>query len=360
MSHCLKDLYNKEYIYTLASTIHSVDANFLVQPFIDTIFTKDFQDKELKARMRYISTSLKIFLPERYEKSINILKDTFSKMNHLYSLENIIFQDYVEVYGLNFFDISMVALEHFTIGSTSEFAVRAFILQDEDKTLAVMRKWAKSNNEELRRLASEGCRPRLPWAVALNSFKTNPSKILTILEILKDDDSKYVQKSVANSLNDISKDNPDILKDIVEKWIGKKDSRDWILKHGCRTLLKAGDAEVLKLFGYDNIDDIKISSFTLSKDVKLGDTLSFEFQLKSIKDIKKLRIEYIIEFVRLNNKFSKKVFKISEGSFKKGERLINKKHSFKPISTRKYYSGKHKIFLVLNGKIVKEEEFSLC
>ena len=144
-----------------------------------------------------------------------------------------------------------------------------------------MKLWAKSKNEHIRRLASEGCRSRLPWAIALVKYKENPKEILEILELLKDDESLYVRKSVANSLNDISKDNPQILKNIAKKWIGVNKNRDWILKHSCRTLVKNGDTQVLELFGFRKNNNINIENFMLNKQVKLGDALEFSFTLKS-------------------------------------------------------------------------------
>ena len=209
-------------------------------------------------------------MPKEYDKSITILKNTFLKMNSKYTLENIIFQDFVEVYGLEEFKISMNALSCFTINSSSEFAIRQFILKYPDLTMAQMRKWAVDKNEDIRRLASEGCRPRLPWAISLAKFKENPQDILDILEILKDDESLYVRRSVANNLNDISKDNPQIVRDITLKWIGIDKNRDWILKHGCRTLLKSADIQILNMFGFKENKNLVIDNFVADKRGKNG------------------------------------------------------------------------------------------
>jgi 3-methyladenine DNA glycosylase AlkC len=274
-------------------------------------------------------------------------------------LVNIIFQDYVEVYGLDDFTRSMRALETFTKGSTSEFAIRAFLLKDEDKTMAVMKKWAKSENEEVRRLASEGCRPRLPWAVALPSFKKDPTKVLEVLEILKDDTSKYVQKSVANNLNDISKDNANTLKIVLKTWFGKTSSRDWILKHGSRTLLKRGDSEVLEYFGFKRAHLISVVNFKVAPSVKLGEELLFEFELLSTQILGKLRVEFSLEFVRLNGKSSTKVFKICEGEYATVSKDIAKKFPFKIISTRKYYEGEHALCIIVNGERKARKKFML-
>ena len=359
MAKLLKELYNEDYIDLLSSNILSNYTDFDKDNFIVSIFENQWQEKELKQRMRHIATTLYKFLPQEYDKSISILKKTFLKMNFQYGLENMIFQDFVEVYGLEDFETSMDALSCFTVGSSSEFAIRQFILKYPDSTMEQMKLWAKSENEHIRRLASEGCRPRLPWAIALSDFKENPKEVLEILEILKDDESLYVRKSVANSLNDISKDNPQIVKNITKKWIGITKERDWILKHGCRTLLKSADQEILEIFGFTKNSDIAIDDFVVNNNIQMGDNLEFSFELHSKDELGKLRVEYSIEFVRQNNRFSKKVFKIAEGIYEQNSKKFAKNYSFKAISTRKYYEGKHRVSIIVNGVILEEKEFIL-
>ncbi len=362
MSKLLKDLYDENYINLLSNNLFLHYKKFNKDSFKSSIFDTHWRDKELKQRMRHISCTLYSFLPKEYTQSISILKNVFTSMNSQYALENMIFQDFVEVYGLENvrdFETSMDALACFTINSSSEFAIRAFILKCPDKTISKMNMWAKDKNEHLRRLASEGCRPRLPWSIALTSFKKDPTEILNILEILKDDSSLYVRRSVANNLNDISKDNPQILKEISKKWIGKNKNRDWILKHGCRTLLKNSDIEILELFGFKKKDNILLSDFIVPKNILMGEKLEFSFLLSSNKNLGKLRIEYALEFVRQNNKSSRKVFKISEADYTQQTKVFTKAYSFKTISTRKYYAGKHTLSIILNGYIINTKEFVL-
>lgn len=359
MAKLLKDLYNKNYIEVLTHNISLNYPNFDTHSFTNKIFDSLWQNKELKQRMRHISTNLYEFLPQNYDKTIDILKLTFEKMNHKYMLENIIFQDFVEVYGLDYFEKSMDALQCFTINSSSEFAIRQFILKYPNETMTQMQEWAKSTNEHIRRLACEGCRPRLPWAIALVDFKKDPEKILKIIEILKNDKSKYVRKSVANNINDISKDNPKIIKEIAKKCIGNSDNLDSIIKHGCRTLLKQGDKDILEIFGFKADKNINISNFILNKKVKMGDKLEFSFLLNSTQNLQKLRVEYAITFARQNNKFNTKVFKITEKFFNQKSCEISKHYSFKTISTRKYYEGKHKLAIIVNGVVLEEKEFIL-
>jgi 3-methyladenine DNA glycosylase AlkC len=309
--------------------------------------------------MRHIAIEIDKHLTDDYKKNIDILKITFLKMNHSFYLENMIFQDYVEVYGIDYFDISMDALKCFTINSSSEFAIRAFIIKYETKTIKLMQIWAKSSDFHIRRLASEGCRPRLPWAIGLKQFQKDPNKILNILDLLKDDKNEYVKKSVANNLNDISKDNPEVIKTLLKKWIGDNQDRDWVLKHGARGLLKQGDLYTLSIFGFHKPTHIKINYFNMQKSINVGENLNFIFELTSQESLGKLRIEFAIEFLRKNNKHNKKVFQLSEGLYKENSKRFSKFYSFKPISTRAYYKGKQKFHLIINGEIFISKEFQL-
>ena len=359
MAPLLKDLYNTHYINLLSSQIQTFFPTFPINDFINSIFTSQWKDKALKERMRHISTTLFMYLPKDYPTAIDILKNTFSTMNHSYNLENMIFQDFVEVCGMDNFHISMDALEHFTINSSSEFAIRRFIIKYPTQTMQQMQKWTQSHNSHIRRLASEGCRPRLPWAVTLQTYKENPREVLHIINLLKNDTDKYVQKSVANNINDISKDNPQDVKELATQWIGYSKIRDSILKHGCRTLLKQSDPEILSLFGFHPIDTIELVDFSMNQNVKMGEVLDFSFSLKSANKLGKLRIEFALHFLRKNNTHNKKVFKIGEGNYVEQTRAFQKKYSFKTINTRVYYKGLQKLELLVNGKTMQIKEFML-
>ena len=366
MASLLKDLYSQAYIETLANDISRFYPNFNTKNFIVNIFDASWEEKELKQRMRHISTTMHNHINLDYQKTIEVLmlcfdyrKKSKEKRDENLALENMIFADFVEMYGLNDFELSMKALECFTQYSSSEFAIRVFILKYEEKTISQLKQWTKSKSEHTRRLASEGCRSRLPWANTLVKYKKDPTKVIEILELLKYDSSKYVQKSVANNLNDISKDNIKIVKNLANKWIDKTTSLNWIIKHGCRTLLKSADKDILKLFGYTISNTLTISNIFVSSNVQIGDKLSFSFLLKDSKNLGKLRLEYAINFVRLKGKSSRKLFKIKEGIFDKKSLEISKLHSFKKINTRVYYEGLHSIEFIVNGKIIHTQEFYL-
>ncbi len=359
VAQLLKNLYNEEYINLLCeNTIHEYPT-FKDSLFKVTVFSSEWESYELKERMRHIATKLGDFLPKEYSRAINLLCLIFNRMNHKYALENMIFQDFVEVYGLESFSTSMEALEVFTVGSSSEFAIRRFISKYEKETMEQMLTWAGSEDEHVRRLASEGSRSRLPWAVALPAFKKDPTKVLEILECLKDDSSTYVRKSVANNLNDISKDNPEIIKALTKKWLGFSKERDALLKHGCRTLLKASDSETLALFGFNAPTNTSLENFIHTSDIMMGEELIFSFDIQSQTPLRKLRIEYALGLLRKNNKHNKKVFKILEGDFKESKKSVSKTYSFRPISTRVYYKGEQKLSIIINGHVFKEVIFRL-
>lgn len=361
MAELLKDMFNQKSLREAAQVIQSVYEPFQTEAFLETVMDETWQDLELKARVRKISQGLEKYLPEDYEEALSILDQVIADCPS--GFFGIIFPDFVEVYGQNEkdWDLSIAALERYTPYSSAEFAVRPFIIQHEERMMAQMYAWSRHENEHVRRLASEGCRPQLPWGQALNSFKRDPTPILPILEQLKMDPSPYVRKSVANNLNDISKTHPDLVARIAKDWYGKNEYTDWIVKHGCRTLLKNGNREVLSIFGYHDADSIKVKEFTVEPAVvMLGESLTFSFLVQADKETK-VRLEYGIDYVKANGKRNRKSFQISEITLNENEeKYYTKKHSFADMTTRKHYPGVHTITLIVNGVEKGSQDFKLA
>ncbi|HBF1669987.1 TPA: DNA alkylation repair protein [Clostridioides difficile] len=357
MPELLKNMYNRESLYEVAVAIQSVYNSFKVDEFIKSTMDETWNNLELKARCRKISMSLGMYLPEDYKEALSILEKSVTGFYFAF-----FFPDFVEVYGqddINW-DLSISALERNTEYWSSEFAVRAFIIKDEERMMAQMRKWSKHKSEHVRRLASEGCRPQLPWGQAISKFKKDPTPVLPILEQLKTDTSTYVQKIVANNLNDISKTHPDLVISIAKDWYGKNKSTNWIVKHGCRTLLKKGNRDVLALFGYDDTTSINLQDFTLeTTSISIGEDLTFSFNILA-KKATKTRLEYGIDYIKSNGKRNRKIFKISEVSLKENEKKsYMKKHSFADVSVRKHYPGIHSIAIIINGIEKDKLDFEL-
>jgi len=357
MPEPLKNLYTSELINQLAKTITASHSSFESVLFQAHVFDAQWQDKELKERMKHIAEALYQFLPKPYSKAIEVLKTVSSNFS---GFEYMFFPTYVELYGLDEYDISISALAHFTANSSAEFAVRPFIKQYPDKMMHQMERWAESDDEHLRRLASEGCRPRLPWAMALPDFKQDPTAILSILEKLKQDESEYVRRSVANNLNDIAKDNPQTVINIAQSWLGQHKDTDRLIKHACRTLLKQGAPEIMTLFNFAKPEHIKLENFNYQASANIGGQFEFSFTLNtSEQSLGNLRIEYAIDFMKKNGQQSRKIFKISESDLSIQKKHVIKKHPFKLISTRTYYPGQHGIEIIINGHELKKGQFEL-
>jgi len=353
----LKYLYNKDFISRLCSEIQKTFKQFDSKNFTKCVFDKDWDEKELKERMRHITESLYQFLPKKYSKALKILKPVSKRFS---GFEPMFFPDYVEQYGIDDIEESIVALEHFTKYSSSEFAVRPFIVKYPKVMMRQMELWASSNNHHVRRLASEGCRPRLPWAMALPVFKKDPKAVMKVLRKLKNDTSEYVRRSVANNLNDIAKDNPEVVIKVAKSWLSKNKNTDWLVKHACRTLLKQGQPEIMRLFDLAVPDHIKVLKLQVKKKVSMGERLNFSFQLETKKnEIGKVRIEFGIDFMKSNGKQARKIFKISEVHCEDQRKEIQKYFSFKPISTRKYYPGAHGLAIIVNGHELACGKFKL-
>ena len=363
MPEPLKNRYNRESVHALALRIRAVYHSFQVNDFVNGIMDNSWPGLELKARMRQITLNLGRYLPADYERALGVIDRVaagypagFNDFALMY------FPDFVEVYGRDerHWELSMAALERYTPLSSSEFAVRPFIIEHEARMMAQMALWTAHENEHVRRLASEGCRPLLPWGQALEGFKKDPLPVLAILEQLKADPSPYVRKSVANNLNDISKNHPALVVKIAGEWYGKGERTDWIVKHGCRTLLKQGNRELLGLFGFADTDGVRVGSFALgAASVFIGGDITFSFTIEA-KKATGVRLEYAIEYVKTNGKRSRRIFQISELSFKGNEKkCYTRAHSFADISTRKHYPGTHSVTLIVNGAERGTREFEV-
>ncbi len=354
MGEPFKNMYNKEFVDDLLIRLTEFIPDINKELFRNQVFTNEWDNMELKQRMRHITITLNKHMFDDFERDAEVivkLSNSLLTESTALSFGYMFLPDYIEVYGQDNFDISVDALHEITKFMSCEFAVRPFIVKNQKKMLDIMFKWSKSDNYAVRRCSTEGCRPRLPWAIALPKLKSDPSPILPILEGLKDDDSETVRRSVANNLNDISKDNPELVIDIAKRWLGKSEQRDKLVKHACRTLLKAGNSEVMQLFGFGNPDNIKLLNMKSTTTVKIGDNLNFSFVLSNCSDDDtKIRLEYGIYFRLANGNLSRKVFKISEKVYKRqSESVVNSKHSFRIITTKKFYPGEHKISIIVNG-----------
>ena len=364
----LRSYYSNEYIEELSWHIANLTARSTNTEISRTILCKEWHEMSLKTRMHHITTILRIQLKQyTYAESLDILQElllliTTGKSIHEDMLAMFI-PNYVEQYGLEEgWEISMKALAFFTSnGTTSEFAIRPFLQRDLQRGMAQMLSWSQSPNEHIRRLASEGCRPRLPWASHITALQQDPSLIIPILTKLRADGSLYVRKSVANNLNDIAKDNPELTLEWARKWYNTHSHTGWIIKRGCRTLLKQAHPGALKLFNLTPIT-IKTGQLLLpTTEVALGEELCFSFTatIDNIDNSPPLRAEYAIDFMKANGKLSRKIFQLKSTRTTGNQLAISANHKLKQLTTRKHYAGRHNLVIILNGQEVASHEWRL-
>ncbi len=244
---------------------------------------------------------------------------------------------------------------------SSEFAVRPFLIHHEAVSLNIFRKWAVDNNRHVRRLASEGSRPRLPWGIRLHKFVDDPAPLMPLLEALKDDPEEYVRRSVANNLNDVAKDHPVTVVGVANSWVeGAPKPRMKLLKHACRTLIKNGDAGALAVFGYHAAKHADADIQITTPAVQYGEHLEFSIAIKGLKPGGNLMVDYIVHFMKANGTSSPKVFKWMDKQAVTASSLhATRRHTIKPITTRKYYPGTHRLELLVNGVSLGTAEFEL-
>jgi 3-methyladenine DNA glycosylase AlkC len=360
----IKDLLNEQTVGALAEAMHTAHGTFDREAFLTRVFDADWPARALKQRIRHITVTLHDLMREDYRDALDMLRRVRLDVK---GIVQWVFTDYVEVYGLDDREASMPALEEFTQQFSAEFAIRPFIVRYPERTMAQMLAWAGHESAEVRRLATEGCRPRLPWGIRLQDLVADPSPILPVLEQLKNDESESVRRSVANNLNDISKDNPDVVLGLLREW--QADAVDdvrrevrWITSHALRTLVKQGHPQALAMLGYPSDAEIAVQNVAVEpQSIQIGDEITLSFDIESLADdLLNLMIDYVVYHMRTNGKLTPKVFKLTKTAIQPGEVLhIERKHSFAPVTTRKYYPGEHAIEPKINGQLFGRAGFVL-
>ncbi|MBY0413065.1 MAG: DNA alkylation repair protein [Bdellovibrionales bacterium] len=314
---------------------------------------------ELKDRVILIANKLHDHLPKDQKKSLKILLGAIKKNDSddvgLSGFAAWPLTEYVALFGLEEFDLSMNILKEMTKAFTSEFAVRAFFLHDESRTLKFFKSWVNDKNEHVRRWVSEGSRPLLPWGQKLPGFVQDPLVTWGLLEVLKNDESEYVRKSVANHINDHSKNHPDL---VVEKLLSWKRTNpqskelDWVIRHATRTLIKKGHSKAFLLHGVEAGKIEVLSQKILTKKVRLGEALKVEVVFKNLSKKKiKVILDHELHLLKSNGSHNIKCFKGKSIELASGEMTkLSFNVPLKPVTTRTYYSGKHYWNILVNGK----------
>lgn len=356
----LKDWFDPPRLRHIAHEVATLHPAFDQKHFFKLALA-DLDTLSLMQRLRRTTESLHATLPASYPAALKILRALAPRLNH--SFVGLILPDYVAQYGLQHFDLSLAALKFFTPFSSAEFAIRPFLRQDLPRTLAVMETWSRDENDHVRRLASEGCRPRLPWSFRLDPLIADPTPVLPILENLRADPSLYVRKSVANHLNDITKDHPTWVLDLLHGWpLAESPHTTWIARHALRTLIKKGDPRALTLIGASGKAEVKISRFTITPDnIQLGQKIRLTLHLESTSPKpQRLVVDYALHYVKKSGTTSAKVFKWKEFTLAPGETVtLTRQQTIKDFTTRLQHPGHHAIDLLINGSPLAQSSFHL-
>jgi 3-methyladenine DNA glycosylase AlkC len=355
----LKDWFNVARYRQIADLLAAAHAEFDRRRFL-AVATAGLEELTLIQRVRRATDACHATLPSDFPRAVGILQRIAPHVQH--GFVGIFLPDFVGQHGHGHFDAAMAALKYFTPFSSAEFAIREFLKRDLSRTLAVMERWSRDENEHVRRLASEGSRPRLPWSFRLDPIVADPSLTAAILENLRADPSLYVRKSVANHLNDISKDHPDWMLARLKSWELTHPHTQWIAKRAARTLIKAGHQPALQLFNFGAKPAVKLAAFTVSPArLKLGQTLEFSFTLTSTsRRPQPLAIDYLIHYVKASGGTGAKVFKLREVTLDPGtSQTVTKRQTIRDFTTRKHHRGNHRVEIQVNGRILARGSFIL-
>lgn len=301
-----------------------------------------FDDLELMDRARRIADVMHTYLDDDPATAVQQVHATIgserpSGMSGFFYNPH---SEFIARYGLPAYEQSLAAMYDLTKVFTAEFCIRSFIVEY-PQTMTRLRQWAGDSHEHVRRLVSEGTRPRLPWAQRLPGFIADPGPVIDLLEALKDDPSQYVLRSVGNNLNDISKDHPGLAVDVARAWAP---GRDALVRRGLRTLIKAGDPAALEVLGYA---PSRVTAHADLPDViDIGDRLPVAIELRGHG---RVLVDIAIHFVKANGSTTRKVFKGAEVEIQ-GHAVIRRTISFAQHSTRRHYPGPHRVDALINGQ----------
>lgn len=370
MAEPLKNHFGPGVVRELAGQIADAWPAFRAGAFISDALS-GFDALELMPRGTHLARALRRHLPQDFEAAVEILLASAAVrrsrsagdggMASFFFLPHVAF---VAEFGLDHFEASMRAQHALTQVFTAEFSIRPFLERHEAATLARLRTWARDPNLHVRRLVSEGTRPRLPWASRLRRFQQDPTPVLTLLELLKDDPALYVRRSVANNLNDIGKDHPEVLLRVAAEWMtGASDERAALVKHALRSLVKAGNRDALKILGFGSsaVVELRRAVCTPAR-VPAGGKVTVTFDVVNVAARRqRLLIDLRVHFVKGHGGTSPKVFKMTSATVAAGGVVTCRKTiTLADLTTRKHHAGRHLVEALVNGTVIPAGSFHLA
>lgn len=355
----MKDILGPEAVAIIADAGEAAASVFDRAAFVDTALA-GLEPLSIMERVRHIADALHTALPTDYATALGIVHAIAPRLTH--SFQAIAVTEFVARHGRQDFERSMAALANLTRFGSAEFAIRPFLAADPERTLARMLCWTTHDDAHVRRLASEGSRPRLPWGSRVPALKADPTLAAPILDALRDDPSPYVRKSVANHLNDIGKDRPDWLLDHLQQWDGGAPRTAWIIRHALRTLIKKGDPRALAMIGAGHGANARVERFAVTPPVvSLGEAIAITVDLTSLAEAsQRLVVDYRLHYARAEGKTAAKVFKLKTFDLAgSATATLRIGQTIRDFSTRRHHPGRHELELLVNGRVMATAAFNL-
>jgi 3-methyladenine DNA glycosylase AlkC len=370
-----KNLLNPQVVAHAAAALARARPDFDAKRF-SRLASHGLDALEFKARADHIAGALQACLPADFGQAASLLEAALAPPKpvdetgltdaHTQGLAGWILWpagEYVARAGLQQPERALAALHAFTQRFTAEFAIRPFIQAHPALVFETLATWVRDPSPHVRRLVSEGSRPRLPWGLRLTNLVQDPAPTLPLLAALQDDPSEYVRRSVANHLNDIAKDHPQVVVGWVRQHLGDAPpERRALLRHASRSLIKQGHADTLALWGLGTPFKGEVAFGLAPQRLRVGGALQLSLSLRSTaRKAQPLEIDYVVHHVKANGSTSPKVFKGWKLELPAGAtRELVKGHSMKPITTRRYHAGEHRVDIQINGKVVAGAAFQLA
>jgi 3-methyladenine DNA glycosylase AlkC len=362
MAAPLKDKVDRAVVEDLASSVVEVEPDFDAEAFVaDLVPVLD--DLEFKARIEVIARRLGAGLSEDYRAALDTVVAVARAEPPLDGFAAWALCTFVEVFGVKDPEASLPAMEHLTKRASCEFAVRPFLKHHWEIAQAQLELFTGNNHEAVRRLPSEGSRPRLPWGMGVPRLIEHPEPGLALLDRLRHDRSPTVRRSVANHLNDVARDHPDLVLDLARRWASEDPPVDAaMISHGLRTLVKTGHAEALEILGFTTRAEVEVLEFTVAPEaVGMGDHIQLDASLRSTgSSSQRLVIDFVIHHVNASGATSPKVFKWTKLDLAPDETvMMRKRRLIQQASTRTYRPGSHRVELKVAGTVVAEAAFDV-
>jgi 3-methyladenine DNA glycosylase AlkC len=359
MAEPLKHQFGTDVPRAIATMIQAVHPDFPHHAFLQDAL-RGYDALELMPRGRHIAKALRQHLPQDFSQAIAILMASVDQphaRDPQQSLASFLFMPhtmFVADYGLGHFAQSMQAQHALTQRFTAEFCIRPFLQHHTAATLTQLQAWATDPSAHVRRLVSEGTRPRLPWAPRLRHFQLDPTPVLALLELLKDDPELYVRRSVANNLNDIGKDHPELLAQTAQRWLqGASPERSWIVGHALRSAVKRGESGALKVLGFGETPRVAIvQAQVVPQRALMGAMVEIAFDVRNTDSrAQRVLVDFQVHYVKANGQTRAKVFKLKTLQLQAGQMAhLSKTLSLAEMTTRKHYPGLHRVDVLLNGQ----------